>query len=132
LNTKLILTTSAVFLGLAGIGLSFLPKEIAIYFNSNTNEITTLFIQLMGALYLGFGIMNWMAKGTIIGGIYNRPIAIGNFMHFGVGAITLAKVVFGVREHTGLIISLTVIYMVFALSFAYIFMTNPVKLDTKK
>jgi|TARA_R110002051_G_scaffold173271_2_gene243631 hypothetical protein len=46
----------------------------------------------MSALYLGFGILNRMAKGTIIGRIYNRPIAIGNLMHFEVGAIVLVKI----------------------------------------
>ena len=30
---------------------------------------------------------------SIIGGIYNRPIAIGNLMHFGVGAIALIKII---------------------------------------
>jgi hypothetical protein len=70
-------------------------------------------------------MLNWMAKGTRIGGIYNIPIAIGNFMHFGVGAMTLIKVVFGIQIHAEIIIPLTIIYGIFAISFAYVFMTNP-------
>jgi len=94
LNTKTVLTVSAIFLGLFGIGLSFLPNEIVMYLNIEADPVLPLLLQLMGSLYLGFGIMNWMVKGSLIGGIYNKPIAIGNFMHFGVGAITLGKNVF--------------------------------------
>ncbi len=132
MNTKILLTSSAIFLGLIGIGLSFLPKEALIYLNVDTNLILALLLQILGSLYLGFGILNWMAKGSLIGGIYNRPIAIGNFMHFGVGAITLAKVVYGIQENAVIIISLTIVYLIFAISFAYVFMTNPSKIGAEK
>jgi len=121
------MTTSALFLGIIGILLSFLPNEIADYFNVESNLITILFLQIMSALYLGFAILNWMAKGTLIGGIYNRPVAIGNLMHFGVGAIALVKVVSNIETHSEIIISLTAVYLIFALLFAYVFKTNPTK-----
>jgi hypothetical protein len=82
-------------------------------------------LKILSALYLGFGILNWMAKGTLIGGIYNRPIAIGNLMHFGVGAIALVKVISNIQTHSEIIIFLTVFYVIFALLFAYVFKTNP-------
>ena len=127
MNTKILMTTSAIFLAIIGALLSFLPNEIATYFNVESNLITILFLQIMSALYLGFGILNWMAKGTLIGGIYNRPIAIGNLMHFGVGAIALVKVVSNIETHSEIIISLTAVYLIFALLFAYVFITNPTK-----
>jgi len=127
MNTKILMTTSALFLGIIGILLSFLPNEIADYFNVESNLITILFLQIMSALYLGFAILNWMAKGTLIGGIYNRPVAIGNLMHFGVGAIALVKVVSNIETHSEIIISLTAVYLIFALLFAYVFKTNPTK-----
>ena len=125
MNTKLLMTTSAIFLAISGILLSFLPNEIANYLNIETNIITILFLNILSALYLGFGILNWMAKGTLIGGIYNKPIAIGNLMHFGVGAIALIKVISSIQIHTGIIIALTAIYLVFAILFAYVFRTSP-------
>ena len=85
------MTSSALFLAIIGI-LFFLLNKIVEYLNVEPNSITTLFLKIMSALYLGFGILNWMAKGTLIGGNYNRPIAIGNLMHFGVGAIALVKI----------------------------------------
>ena len=112
-------------MGIIGILLSFLPKEIVGYLNVEPNIITILFLQILSATYLGFGILNWMAKGTLIGGIYNRPFAIGNLMHFGIGAIALVKVVSKIQSYSEIIISLTVVYVIFAILFTYVFRTNP-------
>lgn len=79
----------------------------------------------MGALFLGFGLLNWMAKGSIIGGIYNKPLVIGNLMHFGVGAITLLKIVFKLNDNQNILVPLTVIYTLFGLAFTFVFMNNP-------
>ena len=127
MNTKLLMTASAVILGFIGITLSFIPEELSAYLNIDSNQISTLSFQLLGALYLGFAMMNWMAKGTTIGGIYNRPIAIGNFMHFGVGALALVKIVSRIDAYQEIFVVLTVIYALFALSFEYVFRTHPSK-----
>ena len=125
MKTKFLMTSSALFFGIIGILLSFLPNEIAEYLSVEPTIITILFLQILGALYLGFGILNWTAKGTLIGGIYNRPIALGNLMHFVVGAITLVKVISNIQTHTEIIIFLTVFYAIFALLFIYVLKTNP-------
>lgn len=127
MNTKILMTSSALFLAFIGILLSFLPNEMVEYLNVEPNIITTLFLKIMSALYLGFGILNWMAKGTLIGGIYNRPIAIGNLMHFGVGAIALVKIASKIQAHSEIVISLTAVYVIFAILFVYVFRTNPTK-----
>lgn len=127
MNTKLLMTVSALFLGIIGIFLSFLPEEIINHSDVDGTVVTILALQLLGALYLGFGILNWMAKGSTIGGIFNKPIVIGNLMHFGVAAIALFKIVFSVKIHTEIIIPLTIVYFVFALGFGYVFLTNPDK-----
>ena len=129
MNTKIIMTSSAILLAAIGILFSFLPNEVMEYLNIESVAITRLYINLMSALYLGFALLNWMAKGTLIGGIYNKPIAIGNLMHFGVGAIALVKVVSNIQTHTEIIISLTIVYVIFALLFAYIFLKNPTKTE---
>ena len=127
LNTysKILMTISALFLGIIGIFLSFLPKEIINYLNINSNVITILLFQLLGALYLGFGILNWMLKGTRIGGIYNRPVLIGNLMHFLVGAIALIKIVTSIQAHSEIIIFLMIVYSTLSISFAILFKSNP-------
>jgi len=50
---------------------------------------------LLGALYVDFAMLNWMVKGSLIGNIYNRPVAVANFTHFLVGGLALAKGVMG-------------------------------------
>lgn len=132
MNTKLLMTASALFLGIIGILLSFFPKEIAIYLNFDTNLISILFSQILSSLYLGFGILNWMAKNNLIGGIYSRPLTIGNLMHFGVSTIAFIKITFKIQANFEFILPLTIIYSIFTLCFAYIFMTNPSKINNPK
>src|SRR5204862_7388254 len=33
------------------------------------------------ALYLGFAVLNWMGCVVLFGGIYGRPVALGNLCH---------------------------------------------------
>ncbi|KGL61723.1 hypothetical protein PHEL85_1504 [Polaribacter sp. Hel1_85] len=68
-----------------------------------------------------------MAKETLIGGIYNKPIAIGNLMHFGVGTIVLVKIPSNIQTHPEIIIPLTAVYVIFVILFAYVFRTYPSK-----
>lgn len=85
MNTKLLMISSALLMATGGVLLQFIPHEILNYFGADSSGINPLFIQMTGALYLGFAMMNWMAKTVMIGGIYARPLAIGNFAHFTVG-----------------------------------------------
>lgn len=57
-----------------------------------------------------------------------KPIAIGNILHFGIGAIALFKIVSNIQTHSEVVISLAVvIYVIFAVLFAYVFLANPTK-----
>ena len=125
MKTKFLMTSSALFYGIIGTLLLFLPIEIAEYLSIEPTIITILFLQILSTIYLGFGILNWTAKGSLIGGIYNKPIVLGNLLHFAVGAIELIKVIFNIQAHKEIIIFLTVFYVIFALLFAYVIKTNP-------
>ena len=74
-------------MGVTGIILSFIPQEVS-HFLSLT-ESTPIVFQILGALYFGFAMLNWTAKANLIGGIYSRPVAIGNFTHFLIGGLIL-------------------------------------------
>ena len=125
MKTKFLMTSSALFYGIIGTLLLFLPIEIAEYLSIEPTIITILFLQILSTIYLGFGILNWTAKGSLIGGIYNKPIVLGNLLHFAVGAIELIKVIFNIQAHKEIIIFLTVFYVIFAILFAYVIKTNP-------
>ena len=125
MKTKFLMTSSALFCVIIGILLLFLPNEIAEYLNVEPTIITILFLKILGALYLGFGILNWTVKGSLIGGIYNRPIALGNLLHFVVGSIELVKVISNIETHREIIIFLTALYIIFGVLFAYVLKNNP-------
>lgn len=129
MNSKLLMKFSSFFLGVIGIVLTFLPKEILEYLKIEPDEITILILQILGSFYLCLGLINWMVKGTLIGGIYNKPIAAGNFMHFMVSALALLKLVFKIQTHIEILVSLTIVYSVFAVSFAYLLKTNPQSIE---
>lgn len=129
MNTNILMISSCIFLSVLGITFTFIPEEIISSLSVTPNPISTLSLQLLGALYLGFAMLNWMAKGSLIGGIYNRPIAIGNFMHFAVGALALIKIITKIHSHSEMVISLTVAYFVFAILFGYVFRTNPSRIE---
>lgn len=126
MNTKLLMSVSALFLAVLGISLSFLPDEIAEHLGVAPNAITLLFLKLLSALFMGFGIANWMLRRTRIGGIYNRPIVLGNIMHFGVGAVALAKTLPATPDLKPLLLPLAIVYGIFAMLFLYIFRSSPV------
>jgi hypothetical protein len=72
---------------------TFMPQEILEYYGSyrEGEKFLVPVVQIAGALYLGFAILNWTARSSLIGGIYNRPVALGNFLHFAMIALVLLK-----------------------------------------
>jgi hypothetical protein len=129
MTTKLLMSLSALFMAGSGVGASFLPQEIAAHLGVRPDTYAVLIIQIGGALYLGFAILNWMAKAVLIGGIYSRPVALGNFMHFAVGAITLLRALAnGLRANEVVIGS--AIYSLFAICFGLVLFARPRKLET--
>jgi hypothetical protein len=131
MNTKLLMTASSVFMGLLGVALSFMPIEILETHGQVPNGTSTLTLQLAGALYFGFAMTNWMAKGVLIGGIYSRPLSIGNFSHFFISVLALLKISFNSNTSSIYIFALTIIYVVFAISFGYVTFTHPIKTPKK-
>ena len=126
MNTKLIMTLSALLLSLLGLSLTFIPDEIAHIFLNSSTKLAQLMLQVLGALYVAFAMLNWMAKGSHIGGIYNRPIAIANFAHFLIGALALVKALISNPGFPLVIWILACLYSIFALLFGIIFFRSPV------
>jgi hypothetical protein len=126
LNTRLLLAASAIVMGAVGAGGLFLPDEFLSSLHVTGVPVLATVVQLYAALLVAFAMVNWTAKGSLIGGIYNRPVAIGNFVHFAIGAITLAKVVFGHGAPPFLWIA-ALVYAAFALAFGAVFFGSPVR-----
>ncbi|MGE0246572.1 MAG: hypothetical protein AB7Q37_13095 [Pyrinomonadaceae bacterium] len=125
-NTKILMILSSLFMGAIGGLFEFFPHEVLTSLQATSEGPMPLIVQISGALYLGFAVTNWMAKGSLIGGIYSRPLAIGNFLHFLVGALALTKFSLSSSSSTPIWL-LTFVYMMFAVFFGYLFLNNPVK-----
>lgn len=126
MNTKILMASSALVMFLFGVLASFLPHEILNYIGASAAGLEPLIVQILGALYLAFAMMNWMAKSNLIGGIYSRPMAMGNVLHFTIGAIALVKGIPVGPGVTFLWIS-SAVYSLFAVLFGLVVFTHPAK-----
>lgn len=116
---------------IAGLAASFFPQELLAYVDAWSEVVEVALVQVLGALYLGFALLNWTARGNLIGGVYNRPVALANFMHFGLVAIILGKIVLA-NHHALLLISATLVYAIFALWFGAVLLMPPRKIESAK
>jgi hypothetical protein len=124
MNTRILMQASAACMGITGVTTSFLPQEILARAGSAPEVLPVIALQVVGALYLGFAMLNWMARGNLIGGIYSRPVALGNFAHFAICASVLAKA----AMHAQWALEATIaaaIYAVFAALFGWVLFTHP-------
>jgi hypothetical protein len=117
------MSASAVFMFVLGITSSFLPQELLRSLGTSADTWNVLILQVLGALYLGFAILNWSARGVLIGGIYSRPLAFGNFMHFAIVAITAIKLILQVESTVVMV--LAAVYVVLAFWFGLVLFTHP-------
>ena len=124
MNTKILLSASAIVMGALGIAGSFMPQEALVWTGIAPSRIATLLVQLLAALLFGFAMVNWIARGSLIGGIYNRAVAVGNTAHFVIGALALAKGMLAGERHP-LVLVLTLLYVVFAIAFSVLFFRSP-------
>lgn len=113
MSSRTLLVSSALFLGLLGLALTFASQEIL----ATTTAQQAFVGQLLGAALCGLALLNWMSKGTAMGGIYGRPLAMGNLTHFTAGGLALLKVAGHLRP-AWLFVALAGCYLLFAVLFA--------------
>ena len=124
MHTKILMILSAVLMGIIGLAFTFIPQEVLGLHGTTPDNATVLLLQMAGAVYLGFALLNWAARGVLIGGIYSRPVAAGNFFHFLIVSITLIKAAVAFAA-VPLMISAAV-FTVFAVWFGLVMFRSPV------
>ena len=127
MSSRLLLSVSAVVMGAAGMIGSFLPHELLKFLGVAPSGILPVMVQVLAALLFAFAMVNWTARGSLIGGIYNRPVAIGNLTHFVVGALAIVKAAFAGGTHAQILAIAAVVYAIFAVAFAMLFFRSPVQ-----
>jgi hypothetical protein len=115
-SARLLMTLSAVTLAALGVVSCFLPQEILQRAGATPDRFPVAVVQIAGALYFGFAMLNWSAKGMLLGGIYGRPIVVANLTHFVIGAIGLLEV----RDKSGEVVAAAGAYSLFAAWFGYV------------
>lgn len=114
-----LMIASAGYMALAGLTAALFEEELLAYFGGATTGFPTVLVGVVAALYLGFAVLNWMARGNLIGGVYSRPVALGNFAHFlGVSIILLQQV--PASSHTAELGVTAGLNVVFAAAFGYV------------
>lgn len=124
MHTRYLMILSAALMAIIGIAFSFLPQEVLGLHGTVPDTATVMLVQMAGAAYLGFAMLNWMARGILMGGIYAKPVAIGNALHFMMVAIMLVKAAFTFGA-VPLMISAAV-FSTFAIWFGYVLFRPPV------
>lgn len=125
------MTSSSLILGLAGVLALFVPGNILAALNAPATNPLLALVQLMGALYFSFALMNWTAKDSAIGGIYARPISLGNFSHFFSGTLILVRQLLSNQFNTSIALVL-VIYAVYGSLFYWlVFHATGIKMEIK-
>jgi len=110
-------------MGVLGIVASFFSHEILALVGATVETQAVLIVQVLGALYLGFAFLNWYMRGFVMGGIYNRPLGLGNMLHFAVVSVTLIKAAFALDSIA--MWAITAAYVVFAIWFGLVLFSSP-------
>jgi len=119
MNTKILMTSSSLFLALAGMFTLFAPDVLLSALGVAVTAHLSVLVQLIGALYFSFALMNWTAKDSAIGGIYARPVSLANFSHFFIGTLLLAKYLLS-NDFNLPTLWVTILYALFAAVFYWL------------
>jgi hypothetical protein len=126
MKTTALMTASSIFMAVLGLIFTFAPDEAMGYFTLEPTAFVLLLIQVCGAMYLGFAMLNWMVRSGLVGGIYNRPVVVGNLLHFAMVTLVLLRGILGGHINSVFVIGIC-FYAVFAVWFGLVLFTHPVK-----
>jgi len=122
--SRILMLASAAVMALAGFGATFLADDLVRWSGAPATPLAVLLVQLLGALYLGFAMLNWTVRDSVIGGIYGRPVAMANLLHFVPAAIACAKLVLRTPQPAA-VWAVAAVYALFAISFTIMTFRHP-------
>jgi hypothetical protein len=124
MKLRTFLTIVAVVALLYGLGLLLLPSFMATTYGFGTSPSEIQLARFFGVAMLTLGLINWLAKDLT--GASVKPIILGSLIGDAVGVVVaLMGTLSGVMSAVGW--SAVVIYLLFALGFAYFQFMAPSK-----
>jgi len=124
MKTRTLMVSSSAVLAIAGLFALFVPDELLGNITAGQASSLAVILQLTGSLYFALAFVNWTARDSRIGGIYLRPVSLGNFAHFFVGALVLGKYALENSQNFTIIAALSV-YAFFAYFFWWLVFRSP-------
>jgi hypothetical protein len=97
-TTRAFMTASALVLGVAALALIFVPDAILTAAGAPATALSLVIAQLYGAALAGFATTTWIARTSLLGGIFGRAVVAGGATHGIIGVLTLARETFA--RHT--------------------------------
>lgn len=88
--TSTLVSIYAVLLLLAGTILLFVPETVSPGGEAGVLA-SSLIPQLLGAAFLGIGVANWLARRSLLGGIYGRAVVGGTQAFSFIGCLVLLR-----------------------------------------
>jgi hypothetical protein len=83
MKLKVVLTVSAIYLAVLGVGFMFAPREIGIdAVPADASPALIAYLRLFGGPFLGIAVLNWMARNVEPSAARNA-IVLGNIVGFG-------------------------------------------------
>lgn len=124
--SKYLLISSAVLNASIGIAITFLPQETGqLIGTTEMNNADLALMQILGSALIGIAIINFMSRGATMGGIYGKPIQLGNLVfHFATG-LGLLKYVFSAESWMIFGIP-ALLYLILTAGFLKLNFTSPV------
>lgn len=119
MNTRIVMASSAAFLALIGLSLTFAPDEILRLYGVSAAAPIPLLLQMGGGALVGWAMVNWTARGLVVGGIYSRPLTLGNLVNFVAVTLALSKAIFVIGLQP-LVLAVLLGYGLFAVCFGYL------------
>jgi len=119
---------SAFVLVLAGAALLFAPVEVLSRTVPDIAPSTSWLGQLLGAAWLGLATMNWLARFTMVGGIYGRAIVSANAVAYFVSAMVMLSAGRRLGFSTPML-AITIVALVMAAVYGYLLFRGPFAAD---
>ena len=90
MKLKVVLTVSAIYLAVLGVGFMFAPREIGIdAVPADASPALIAYLRIFGGPILGIAVLNWMARNAEPS-VARNAVVLGNIVGF--GCVTLMDV----------------------------------------
>lgn len=87
MKLKLLLSTTAVYMGLLGLGFIFAPQKIGVgAVPADAPAALIAYLRVFGSAFLGIAVLNWTARNAEPS-TARQAIILGNIVGFSVGPI---------------------------------------------